>query len=205
MARKAGTAGKAKVLTEAEFNRVLNLQKANDRTGQRNTLILYLSFYLGLRVKEIAGLKIADVFNADGSIKPEITLKVTKGGKIRQAYLTNPKLISLLQQHLKNRQEAKTVFSMEQPLIMSERGGAFSPNSLQQLFSRIFKEAGIEDASSHSGRRSFATTLISNGADIKSVQHLMGHSSINTTARYLQENPERLQKMMANFKPCGEK
>lgn len=196
------TAGKAKVLTEAEFNRVIALQKANTRTGQRNLLLLHLSFYLGLRVKEIAGLRVGDVMDASGNIKQEVTLTVTKGNRIRQAYLTNPKLVALLKQYLKDRQGNRKSFGLEQYLILSERGSCFSPNSMQQLFSRIYKGAGIDGATSHSGRRSFATTLISNGIDIKSVQHLLGHSSINTTARYIQENPAMLQKMMASFRPC---
>jgi len=199
MARKAG---KAKVLTEQEFNRVLKLQESNIRTGKRNSLILYLSFYLGLRVKEIAGLKFGDVTNQDGSLKQEITLTVTKGSRIRQAYLTNPKLVASLNQHIKQHFDADNLFQMEHFLIVSERGSCFSPNSMQQLISRIYKEAGIEGASSHSGRRGFATSLINTGIDIRSVQHLLGHSNITTTARYIQEDPAKLQRIMAGFKPC---
>lgn len=200
MARRPG---KAKVLTEQEFNRVAKLQEANDRTGQRNMLLLHLSFYLGLRVKEIAGLTFEDIFEQDGTIKQEVTLTITKGGKIRQTYITNPKLIGLLKRHYKQFSSSGDLFHLEQPLIKSERGCAFSPNSLQQLFSRLYQQAGIQGASSHSGRRSFATSLISNGADIRSVQHLLGHASINTTARYIQENPATLQRLMANIRPCS--
>ena len=199
MARKAG---KAKVLSKQEFDRVATMQKTNSRTGQRNLLILHLSFFLGLRCKEIAGLTFDDVFEQNG-IKQEITLSISKGNKIRQSYLTNPKIITLLKQHFKRNSEAGNLFQMEQqPLIISERGSAFSPNSLQQLFSRLYQQAGIHGASSHSGRRSFATSLISNGTDIRSVQHLLGHSNISTTARYIQENPAMLQRIMQTLKPC---
>ena len=200
MARKAG---KAKVLTQQEFDIVVTMQKSNSRTGQRNLLMLYISFYLGLRVKEIAGLTFGSVFHQNGTIKQEITLIVTKGNKIRQSFLTNPKLIVALKKNYKLNADCDNLYQMEQPLIKSERGAAFSPNSLQQLFSRLYQQAGIHGASSHSGRRSFATSLISNGTDIRSVQHLLGHSSINTTARYIQENPAMLQRIMANLKPCG--
>jgi len=199
MARKAG---KAKVLSQEEFDRVVKLQQANARTGQRNVLLLNLSFMLGLRACELAGLKFGDVFEQNGSIKQEVTLTVTKNNKIRQTYLANPKLLALLKQHYKRYAESDNAFRMEQPLIKSERGCQFSPNSLQQLFSKLYEQAGITGASSHSGRRSFATGLISNGTDIRSVQYLMGHSSINTTARYIQENPAMLQRIMANLKPC---
>ena len=150
MARKAG---KAKVLSKQEFDRVVTMQKSNSRTGQRNLLILHLSFFLGLRCKEIAGLTFDDVFEQNG-IKQEITLSITKGNKIRQSYLTNPKIITLLKQHFKRNSEAGNLFQMEQqPLIISERGSAFSPNSLQQLFSRLYQQAGIHGASSHAARR----------------------------------------------------
>ena len=199
MTRKAGI---AKVLTQHEFDRVVAIQKSNNRTGHRNLLMLHLSFFLGLRCKEIAGLKYGDVFNVNGSIMQEITLTVTKNNKIRQSYLTNPKLITLLKQLIKRKVDAGNLFHSEQMLIESERGSSFSPNSLQQLFSRLYQQAGIQGASSHSGRRSFATSLIGNGTDIRSVQHLLGHSSINTTARYIQENPAMLQRIMAGINPC---
>ena len=72
-------------------------------------------------------------------------------------------------------------------------------SSLQQLFKRLYTKAGIEGASSHSGRRTFATNLISKGFDIKSVSVLMGHRSIQTTARYIQENPKMLGQMVAGL------
>lgn len=72
-------AGKAKILTDTEFNHVIAVQKSNSRTGQQNLLLLHLL----LRVKEIAGLKISDVADADLMFKSEVTL--TKGNKIRHS------------------------------------------------------------------------------------------------------------------------
>jgi integrase/recombinase XerD len=87
------------------------------------------------------------------------------------------------------------------PLFLSQKGGAFSPNSLQRLFSTLYQDlAGIEGATSHSGRRTFATNLLSGGANIKELQVLMGHSSINTTAIYVQEDPERLANLVRKLK-----
>ena len=75
----------------------------------------------------------------------------------------------------------------------------FPPNSLQQLFAKIYKEAGIKGAKSHSGRRTFDTRLIEKGCYIKSVSVLMGHSNIQTTAKYVSENPVRLAEMVADL------
>ena len=64
-----------------------------------------------------------------------------------------------------------------------------------QLFSQLYKQAGIIGASSHSGRRSFATKLIERGVDIKAVSRLMGHASISMTAQYVEDNPVRLKRI----------
>jgi integrase/recombinase XerD len=66
---------------------------------------------------------------------------------------------------------------------------------MQMLFKRMYIWAGLDQASSHSGRRTFATSLIEQGADIKAVSTLMGHASVAMTARYVEENPVRLRRM----------
>ena len=85
--------GKAKILTKSEWNRVLKYQsnKSLSRHGLRNTLLLHLSFYLGLRSKEMATLLISDLVDVNGDLKEEVTLTrdQTKGKKQRRFYLTN--------------------------------------------------------------------------------------------------------------------
>jgi integrase/recombinase XerD len=66
---------------------------------------------------------------------------------------------------------------------------------MQMLFKRMYRWAGLDHASSHSGRRTFATSLIERGVDIKAVSSLMGHSSVAMTARYVQDNPIRLRRI----------
>jgi integrase/recombinase XerD len=84
-------------------------------------------------------------------------------------------------------------------LFRSQKGGQFSPNTLQQLFHRMYAKARLQGASSHSGRRTFATTLIEKGVDIKAVSTLMGHASIGMTARYVEDNPVRLKQISADL------
>lgn len=190
--------GKAKVLTENEFKRLLKIVLSG-KNADRNTALLYFSFGLGLRAKEMSLLKINHVLDeVNDCLFEEISLtdNMTKGDKQRHIYLTNSKVQKALLDYLRERkQEDATLFNYQAPLFRSQKGGKFSPNALQQLFSQLYKQAGIVGASSHSGRRSFATKLIERGVDIKAVSRLMGHSSISMTAQYVEDNPLRLKRI----------
>ena len=88
---------------------------------------------------------------------------------------------------------------LDVPLFKSQKGGFFNANSMVDLIKRIYQDAGLGNASSHSGRRKFATSLIESGADINCVKILMGYSSIQTTALYFSTNPDRLANLMTNL------
>jgi len=187
--------GKAKVLSEAEFKRMLEVL-AGELHATRNTAMLYLSFGLGLRVKELAALSIVDIIDVNGHLREEINLlrRMTKGGKQRHVYLTNHQVRAALQAYLNiRRQDRRHAVAPGSPLFLSNKGSRFSPNSLQQVFKRLYRQAGIDGASSHSGRRTFATRLIEKGIDIKAVSRLMGHSTVAMTAEYVEDNPARLK------------
>ena len=185
--------GKAKVITNDEFSRIIKLQTAS-KHAKRNTALLYCSFALGLRAKELAALRVDDVINATtGKLADVVSLKsaYTKGSKQRDVYLSNNKLRKAITDYIAERKP----YSENEPLFLSQKRGSFSPNTIQMLFARLYKQAGIEGASSHTGRRTFATRLIEQGADIKAVSTLMGHSSISMTAEYVENNPSRLSKL----------
>lgn len=190
--------GKAKVLNEIEFKRLLKVVAAGSN-AKRNIALLYFSFGLGLRAKEMSLLKINHVLDeTNDCLFEEINLtgNMTKGDKQRHSYLTNPKVQKVLLDYLEERKQDKNIsFNYEAPLFRSQKRNKFSPNALQQLFSQLYKQAGIVGASSHSGRRSFATRLIERGVDIKAVSRLMGHASISMTAQYVEDNPVRLKRI----------
>lgn len=156
---------------------------------RRDQAILYFSHYLGLRAKEIALLSLGDVVTSDGSIKEVIRLFKTKGNKFRESFLVNTDARESLRRYLATR----GIRHLDAPLFLSQKGGAFTPNTMQRLIANLYKKADIK-ASSHSGRRSFATNLIERGADIYSVMQMMGHSSITTTQGYFATSPERLKR-----------
>ncbi|WP_434513392.1 tyrosine-type recombinase/integrase [Dechloromonas sp. ARDL1] len=191
---------RAAVLDEALIKRLIAVAR-NGKNGLRNEAMIYLSFGLGLRAKEMAALKVRDVMLPNGDLRDELLLgrKATKGGKVRLVYLTQPAVRKSLARYLAERKEVEGIlFNPDSALLKSQKGGAFSPNTLQQLFARLYEAAGINGASSHSGRRTFATGLIERGVDIKAVSTLMGHASVAMTARYVENNPVRLKRI------CGE-
>lgn len=193
--------GKAAVPSISEFRRLLTVAKAG-KQGLRDAAIVNVSYRLGFRAKEVAGLRVADVMDAQFQLRDECRLsgKITKGGKPRVAYLSNSHLRMALLDYLRWRQAAEGIlFNRQAALFKSQKGSAFSPNTMQQLLARLHDAAGIQGGRSHSGRRWFATELISKGIDLKSVSVLMGHSSVSMTAQYAEDNPQRLKKIAADL------
>ncbi|MHA6691642.1 tyrosine-type recombinase/integrase [Devosia sp. A449] len=177
----------AKVLTEAEFKRVLAVTAQGKHAG-RNGMALMLSHYAGLRVGEIATLYWSDLISADGQIVEQFYLKPenTKSNEARPVHLSKR-----LQRELTLYKATQSVKPID-PLIQSQKRGAFSANSLCQLFGRIYRDAGINGATSHSGRRWFITRLAHSGVSPKVIMTLAGHRSLATTQRYIDVNDEMM-------------
>lgn len=192
---------KAKVPTDAELRRLQSVVK-DSAHGLRDAAIVAMSYRAGLRAKELASLRVRDVWTAAGQVEDEceLTSAMTKAGKPRILYLTNPVLRSALTSYLVNRRSVEGIlFNVEAALFASQKTGGFSPNTMQQLLHRLHERAGIKGGRSHSGRRWFATELIAKGVDIKAVSVLMGHAGVGITATYAEDNPQRLRRIAAEL------
>jgi integrase/recombinase XerD len=188
--RPIGKTGQAKVLSDKELKQVLKFIEIGNH-AKRNTAIVILSNYLGLRAKELASIKIDDVME-NGSIKKVLRLVAayTKGAKHRDISIENKTVIKTLQDYLLERKiEDGIAFNTSAPLFKSQKKTAFSPNAMVRVLGDIYKSAGFNDASSHTGRRSLITKLAYSGIDLNSVRQIAGHSSIATTQRYIDDNP----------------
>lgn len=176
----------AKTLTQAEIDQVLRYF-ASTRYAQRNRAIFLTSFWSGMRVGELSALKIGDVRNEDGTIKQEVrlTAEQTKGRYARTVFL-NDKLRQELAQYLQSRK----IKDYQQPLFFSEQSAGFSANTLTQWFLSVYKKAGISGASSHSGRRTFITSLANKGIGVRVLASLAGHRCISVTQAYIDVNDE---------------
>lgn len=192
--------GKAAVLSEQELSRLFKIIKT-ERHAVRNLAIISMSFGLGLRIGEIATLRVSDVLSADGDIRDHFQIKKinSKTNQNREIFLTNQKVRRALEKYLQQRRDQEGLaLNPSSHLFKSQKASHFTPNTMQQLVKRLFRKTGIpESASSHSGRRFFATNLISRGFDLKSVSVLMGHSNVNQTAQYADANPNVLKKVAA--------
>ena len=179
----------ASVLTDTEIRRVFRIIETT-RHAARNRLALTLSIFAGLRVGEIAALVVSDVATADGRVRREIKLRAhqTKGSKGRTVILAN-RVRKEIEAYLK----ARSTWRNDSPLVASQRNGrAFSTVSLSMHFKEIYETAGIR-TSSHSGRRTFATRLNAKGVGMRTIQKLMGHRNIGTTALYCDVSDETMQ------------
>ena len=175
-------AKQAKVLTEADVKRILAVA-AQDRHAARNRCIVMISILAGLRAIELASLKIGSVRDSEGVVADRITFtkNQTKGGKPRSVPVSK-RLAKELLAYLKTLHRT----APEVPLFTSQKGGGFSAHGIVVLLQRLYQAAGVDGASSHSGRRTFATNLAERGVGVFVLKELMGHASIQTTAVYVE-------------------
>jgi len=172
----------ARVLTETEFKRVLAVVAQMKHAG-RNRLTLMLSHLAGLRVGEIAALTMRDVFDGEGNVREQLRLRAetTKGGHARTVFL-NERLRREIERFSKDRPGDGDA---DAPLLLTQKRTPFSANTLCQLTGQIYKLAGLEGATSHSGRRWFITRLAHSGVSPKVIMTLAGHRNLTTTQRYI--------------------
>ena len=139
----------------------------------RNRCILLLGYFTGTRVGTMAQLTLADMLNKDGSLKQVVNLRsktVKRKKKGYRIFLARDEVRKGILDYVKVRPESNT-----NSLFVSQKGGAFTPDTLQKLIYRLFDESGLDVASSHSLRRSFASNALHSGADIGTLQTLMAH------------------------------
>ena len=188
----------AKLLTDAEFKRLTAVINSL-RYQTRNHTTVALSFYAGLRACEIAALRVGDVFDEASNVKDTIYLNAgqTKGSD-STTVLVNTKLKRQLEKFAK--QYPVHMSTRTAPLLFSAKGGGFSAQTIVNLFKRIYKIAGIEGASSHSGRRQFVTQLADRGINARLVQVLARHKHLSTTQRYIEVNELQMRNALELLK-----
>ena len=181
----------AKVLAEKDVKKVVEYIDAFDRHAERNRAMVLLCYYLGLRVCELAALRVEDCFNEQGEVNEVVYLthRQTKGNKGRRVFL-NKKARQVL---IRYRRSTVSVLQRGY-LFKTQKSKRFNTNALTQLLKRLYERVGIVGASSHSMRRTYITKLASCGVSVKVIAELVGHRNIATTQRYIDVNDEMLTK-----------
>lgn len=179
--------GQAKTLTERELKRTLDFA-ALGRHAARDRAMLLMTYYAGLRVSEVAALKYSDVVAVDSTIKAEFQLapEQVKGGHARVVFI-GEKLRRELSAYVKT---LKRHEQEQLPLFRTQKRDHFTANTLCQHFLWLYRRAGIDGASSHSGRRTFITNLAAKGVGVRVLAALAGHRSISTTQAYIDVNDD---------------
>jgi integrase/recombinase XerD len=148
--------------------------------------MLLMTHWSGMRVGEVAAISIGDIRNADGTVKSEIRLDATQTkGKHARTVFVNDRLRKEIASYLR----AIATTDPSKPLFKTQKRSAFSANTLCQTLNGLYRHAGIDGATSHSGRRRFITTLASKGIGVV-LAALAGHRSIATTEACIDVNDE---------------
>ncbi|NOK20396.1 tyrosine recombinase XerC [Corallococcus carmarthensis] len=182
-----------KVLPVEEVFAILDMPDLDSVLGLRDKAILEMLYGGGLRISELCGL---DLLGVERSSR--IVRVMGKGSKERLVPL-NAKVIQSLEAYLARRGELlATVREGQEPdaLFLNFRGGRLTPRSIaRHLDAYVLKLALARKVSPHAMRHSFATHLLGGGADIRSIQELLGHASLSTTQKYTHVTFEQLQEV----------
>ena len=190
----------AKVLTEKEVRKVL-LYIASKKHAARNRAMFTILNATGMRVGELAALRLCDVLTQTGEIVEEIRLAAdqTKGSRGRVVVL-NQKAQEEIKNYLQTRFKLKellavTMTDTSRALFTTQKNPnrGFTASTLAQHFHYMYKGAGIAGASSHSSRRSFITKLSEMGVSVRVLMDLAGHRSLAVTQKYIESNPKLMR------------
>ena len=182
-----------KPIRAIEMEKVLDDDSGQDRQLQlRDRALCELMYSSGLRISELLSLQVHQVADITlGEIVPE--LKVTGKGKKDRVVFLGQSAQEALSQYLVVRASLAKVSAGDQ-LFINLRGGPLSRRGANYILKQRQRMLGLHsDFSAHSLRHSFATDLINNGADIRHVQEMLGHSSISTTQNYVHVAKERMR------------
>ena len=195
-----GLGKQAKTLSRTQVKMISEYLLTN-RYGLRDQTIFYFSVKAGLRSKEIAHLKWSMVMNSDGSVGDYLNLpnSSSKGNGGRVVPLNKDlklNLIKLLQDHL----SYQDFTPQASALIRTERSKSTSSQAIVNMFQRWYDRLGLVGCSSHSGRRTFITEtskkISTVGGSLRDIQMMVGHSSLQTTQRYIESDSESQKKVV---------
>ena len=181
-----------KYLNYDDLEKLLNAPDINKKDGLRDALILEMLYSCGLRVSELVNIKISDI-----NVKDRTILILGKGSKERYAYYGS-RCEKLLFKYLKNHNE--------EYLFINKHGNKLNDRTVRKIVDETSKKADINiHVTPHTLRHTYATHLLNDGADLKSVGDLLGHENLSTTQIYTHVSNERLREVYLKAHPRARK
>ena len=184
------------VLTLEEVDRLQQAIDLSKWEGQRNKAIIEVLYSCGLRVSELVTLKLSDLY------LDEQFLRVTGKGQKTRLVPISPVAIKQLQLWFFDRNAMNIKPGEEDYVFLNRRGAHLTRTMILIMIKRLGQEAGIaKTISPHTLRHSFATSLLEGGADLRSIQAMLGHESIGTTEIYTHISTTTLREEILNHHP----
>ncbi|WP_243723403.1 tyrosine recombinase XerC [Actinomadura sp. 7K507] len=186
------------VLTQDYAARLLDTMDAQGPVGLRDLAVLEVLYGTGVRVSELCGLDIDDLDAGRGTVRV-----LGKGGRERTVPMGEP-AARAVRDWLRAGRPALAAEDSGPALFLGARGGRLHPTSARRIVHARISEVGqVPDLSPHGLRHSAATHLLEGGADLRSVQEILGHASLQTTQIYTHVSAERLKQVHRQAHPRG--
>jgi integrase/recombinase XerD len=184
------------VLSMGEIDNMLAKIDLSKPEGRRNKAMLEVLYSCGLRVSELVGLQISNIFRSEGFIRI-----IGKGDKERLVPVSQSALKEI-DLYLPDRNSLVIQPGSEDILFLNRRGRMLTRVMIFTIIKELAQAAGIKkNVSPHTFRHSFATHLVEGGADLRAVQEMLGHESIITTEIYTHLDHEYLREAIISFHP----
>ena len=187
------------VLSLGEIDSILLKPDVENKLGLRDRGILEVLYACGLRVSELIGLKISDLF-----FDEEIIRVFGKGSKERLVPIGSSAVKWTKEYLTKSRPMLAKKTKSENVVFLNNRGTKLSRMGVWKIVDHYVKEAGIQkEVHPHTFRHSFATHLLEGGADLRAVQEMLGHADISTTQIYTHIDRDYIKQVHKQFHPRG--
>ncbi|WP_128331934.1 site-specific tyrosine recombinase XerD [Apibacter sp. HY039] len=184
-------------LNHQEVQKIIESVDLSNSEGERNRTILETLYGCGLRVSELTNLRLSDLFFEENFIRV-----IGKGEKQRLVPVSDwtIKYISIYIQSIRNHQVIKPQY--KDFLFLNRRGAKLTREMIFIIVKNAVANSGIKkNVSPHTFRHSYATVLLKNGADLRSIQQMLGHESITTTEIYTHLDKQQLRDAIEKFHP----
>jgi integrase/recombinase XerD len=184
-------------LSENEIDKIIAAIDLSHPQGERNRAMIETLYGCGLRVSELVGLKLSDLFFQEG------VLRVLGKGNKQRFIPVNDQNVKYISTYVKQiRIHTPTKKGHEDVLFLNRRGKQLTRNMLFLILKDLVQKAGInKQVSPHTLRHSFATHLLENGADLRAIQQMLGHESITTTEIYMHLDRKYLGEVIEKYHP----